>query len=512
MKIQTLLSRLPADSFHIIHQNNTDMEIYALQTCTNDMTDFHPHILYLCSGSLPSCPVTQPVFFLCIQKDYESISRQPTSNGPSVIYYTGSRSLAQISRLLQDIIYEDQNYRSAVSVLTEIFFSGYGLDYLTETVSSILGGPVFVLSETNRFISAAGISEKHSRDKLLCLIEECSTHNSSEHKPQIYCGYSHILECKFLFLPVKINTITVGRILFLEQQQEIRQNTHLLLEQFSHFVSLELQKEQIDRHYTKTIYSFLLSDLLDGREINYSDIENQLAGSGINLQDDLYIMTVSTYDYCQTCTHLNETAEQLCSMLKGSIYTIYENILVFLFSRPAETPLSEQELEVLSDQLTAQEMQAGISNFFTDIRNVHRFYVQARKAVEIGARLNQATTLFFYSDIYFYHIMEICKEKEELRYFIHPAMMKLLASDMTKHSDLLNTLHVFLEQACSTSQTAAILHIHKNTLLYRMNRIKELTGCDLSNGDELLSMAFSYKIMKYLKMLPESITENNTKK
>ena len=105
-----------------------------------------------------------------------------------------------------------------------------------------------------------------------------------------------------------------------------------------------------------------------------------------------------------------------------------------------------------------------MSNFFTDLKGIRRFYLQAKKAAELGRHLDEAGPVFYYSDTYFYHIMELCQEKEELRYFIHPAMMKL----------------------------------------YRMNKIKELTKCELVNGEELMSLAFSYKLMKYLGMLPGS--------
>ena len=145
-----------------------------------------------------------------------------------------------------------------------------------------------------------------------------------------------------------------------------------------------------------------------------------------------------------------------------------------------------------------------MSNFFTDLKGIRRFYLQAKKAAELGRHLDEAGPVFYYSDTYFYHIMELCQEKEELRYFIHPAMMKLLYYDQEKHSELLQTLHAFLINPGNTARTAEQLHIHKNTLLYRMNKIKELTKCELVNGEELMSLAFSYKLMKYLGMLPGS--------
>ena len=64
-------------------------------------------------------------------------------------------------------------------------------------------------------------------------------------------------------------------------------------------------------------------------------------------------------------------------------------------------------------------------------------------------------------------------------------------------------MYHFLQTPGNPGKTAENLHIHKNTLLYRMNKIKSLTGCSLEDGDEIMSLGLSYKLMRYLKMLPE---------
>jgi len=146
-----------------------------------------------------------------------------------------------------------------------------------------------------------------------------------------------------------------------------------------------------------------------------------------------------------------------------------------------------------------------MSNFFTDLKSARRFYLQAKKAAEIGFRLHDVGPIHYYSDTYFYHIIEICEKEEDLQYFIHPAMMKLLYHDRDRNSELLKTMHCFLQTPGNPARIAEDLHIHKNTLLYRMNKIKTLTGCTLEDGDEIMSLGLSYKLMRYLNMLPEGI-------
>ncbi len=59
----------------------------------------------------------------------------------------------------------------------------------------------------------------------------------------------------------------------------------------------------------------------------------------------------------------------------------------------------------------------------------------------------------------------------------------------------------FLRSPGQPSVIAEALHIHKNTLLYRMGKIRQITGCDFVEGEEYMNYNLSIKIMKYLQMI-----------
>ena len=47
--------------------------------------------------------------------------------------------------------------------------------------------------------------------------------------------------------------------------------------------------------------------------------------------------------------------------------------------------------------------------------------------------------------------------------------------------------------------TANALHIHRNTLMYRIKKIENQTGYDLSDPNSILELAFALRIMKFMK-------------
>ncbi|HEY2191530.1 MAG TPA: helix-turn-helix domain-containing protein, partial [Actinomycetospora sp.] len=64
----------------------------------------------------------------------------------------------------------------------------------------------------------------------------------------------------------------------------------------------------------------------------------------------------------------------------------------------------------------------------------------------------------------------------------------LLAYDRERHADLVRTLGAYLDHGGNYDDTAAALHIHRSTLRYRLQRIRELSGHDLTHPDTRLNL------------------------
>lgn len=59
-----------------------------------------------------------------------------------------------------------------------------------------------------------------------------------------------------------------------------------------------------------------------------------------------------------------------------------------------------------------------------------------------------------------------------------------------QHTEYYRTLRVYLEENLNATQTARELYIHRSTLLYRLERIREILDSDLTDPDELLYLNF----------------------
>lgn len=60
--------------------------------------------------------------------------------------------------------------------------------------------------------------------------------------------------------------------------------------------------------------------------------------------------------------------------------------------------------------------------------------------------------------------------------------------------DLVNTLDVYLTHGGDARRTAEALHLHRSTLYYRLEKITEATGGDLSDGDHRFALMLSIRL------------------
>ena len=79
---------------------------------------------------------------------------------------------------------------------------------------------------------------------------------------------------------------------------------------------------------------------------------------------------------------------------------------------------------------------------------------------------------------------------------IHPAIEIIREYDAKSQSNLLDTLDVYLQNDCNAQHCGRLLFLHRNSLVYRIHRIQEIAGIDLSDPDERSYLRLSFLLWK----------------
>jgi purine catabolism regulator len=178
-----------------------------------------------------------------------------------------------------------------------------------------------------------------------------------------------------------------------------------------------------------------------------------------------------------------------------------EEILVFCAVSSAARPeaalaLANTIRAAADDEYPEHELYGGIGRPMTELPNWKDSYREASQALSMAERLNEHSPLFF-GDLSVYRLLFQLEGNPELDAFCRETLGPLL--DHTGGGDLLETLEAFFDRLGNLSQTAEKLFIHRNSLLYRMERIAQLTGLDLNNPDTRLTVHLALKVRKMLR-------------
>ncbi len=126
-------------------------------------------------------------------------------------------------------------------------------------------------------------------------------------------------------------------------------------------------------------------------------------------------------------------------------------------------------------------------------------YREASQALSMAARLREQKPLYF-GDLSVYRLLFQLEGNPELEAFCREALGPLLHYE--GGGDLLETLEAYCERLGNLSQTAEKLFIHRNSLLYRMERISQIAGLDMTNPDTRLAVHLALKVRKMLYPVP----------
>ncbi|HEV2107267.1 MAG TPA: helix-turn-helix domain-containing protein [Thermomicrobiales bacterium] len=130
----------------------------------------------------------------------------------------------------------------------------------------------------------------------------------------------------------------------------------------------------------------------------------------------------------------------------------------------------------------------------TGIDGIRRSHQEARQALTLGRRLHGLGHLTGFDDLGIYRLIFAAEALPELRAFHAETLDSLLAYDRQHGAGLVRTLEAYFQANGSPKEAATLLSVHRNTVLYRLDRIAEITGLDLSDADTRLRLQVALRI------------------
>lgn len=184
-------------------------------------------------------------------------------------------------------------------------------------------------------------------------------------------------------------------------------------------------------------------------------------------------------------------ADEAERILEGSAAVRHQKEIYILLKEADAASLKNTEfLSFLEDM----HLLAGVSPCFEGLGRYREACRMAERALGEGKG-----SVRFFEDHLPSLLLSLLSEHTDPEWFVHPALRKLEESDRENGTRLLETLSVYLEKGESIRNTAESLFLHRNSVIYRLGKVSEISGADLSDPGTRFALRIGLRALQKRK-------------
>jgi purine catabolism regulator len=327
-----------------------------------------------------------------------------------------------------------------------------------------------------------------------------------------------------VMLPIQIPHEVVGYLSLVGEAGNFDHLERLIMGQVAPILSLEFARER-ERSRVETRYqSEAFMDVVQG---NYQQAEEMLVrarllGHDLSIHQAVVIFELALDEtaYATSGPHTQWSKRLREELLRTwpTAWVIHEPRRVMaLLPNTQSSNAYEQGGEIADEQAILSSLErtqtrlqpqnarhklsysGGIGQIARNIQAIPQAWREAQQALEIGRRLFGENKLHSFSRLGIYRLLFPLYGEPMLLDFYHETLGPLLDADNRGNQALLETLEGFFRCNGNLSETARVMHLHRNSLLYRLGRIEELLGRSLEDAELRLCLQIALKIRVLLE-------------
>ncbi|MCB5236173.1 PucR family transcriptional regulator [Niallia circulans] len=294
------------------------------------------------------------------------------------------------------------------------------------------------------------------------------------------------------------------------------QSLLLTIEQATNVLSLELMRENTVKQYTRRARNDFFTHFVEGKFTFAEEIESRAKEFSLK-REQASIAIIGKmdsseqyksftqhsveidyiYEFLETEIKKAPFASQLfikddhCILIMEVVHSSYDldsSILPYL-----------QNIQSYIANTFKRHMSFGISNVYQQLLNLPNAYREALSALHTGNLSGNTPFIQIHRPKDVFEMLRIIPTKDLLEFYDHIFQAFSSNHQQDEEQILLNTLSVYLETHCQISETAKRLYVHRNTVIYRLEKCEELLGKSLKDPETTFHLRFAFRIKSILK-------------
>jgi hypothetical protein len=472
----------------------------------NAPVPYMTHLLYVCEykQDLMGFQLVPNMHVLCLVGEDADLERLPEEFPSSVnILFLKSENPKAIHRELLEYFDTQCGISLFADSLLEILSFKGGIQSMIDHAYHTLGNPIFVFDASFNLIAANWDEAKNTKigarlienrgfsKEEFEMVNRTRNYKLVQKSKMPVMAYNTELGYEQLLCAIDTQK-DLGHIVVSAVNRPLNPIDSQMLQVLKKCIDQQFKKDEFVRNARGFHYEYFLKDILDGKIVTGKSFPDRLNYASSEFSGNMYCLVIETARSSDILnTHYIRNLFE--SRFPNTKTLMYNGGIIVILSIPQNRFLSKEYLNNATEICRENDLYAGLSNCFQNIIEIYEYYKQALRAIEMGVCTANHPDLFLYEDYYMEHIKNIFAQKESPQTFCHPKMKLLLNHDQKHNSELAHTLYMYLVNERNIAATSTAMHMHRNSLVYRIKKINSLIG-DYENYRERQYLVLSYEI------------------
>ena len=431
-----------------------------------------------------------------LQKEYQTIGQEEMTgkNAPDL----SETAVIDSVQRIYDACDEWENQ------LREEVMRGRSLQRILKLSADFIGNPLLVMSLDFNLLGESGIEVMPEKSRLfhkdgidmeyMNALMQSSEYQKMQDSRETVLFPAYISGVRSLNRNLFPEGKNVCRVVMHEWNRKFTEGDKCLLDTLADYLEIFLTYSESlgGEDPLAGIFKKILSD----RTADYMEMSKKLSAYGWSSQHT-YLCLILQLTYLN---QKNLSTNAICYYIKQqfpqSVSFLFEGEIVTFFNMTLLEKDAEDIGSVLTYFIRDSYLKAGYSRCVKGHMYFRRQFIQARTALDVGSRNKPYVWIHHFDQIALTYIMEQVTRRLPASMICHENLLKLKEADEENQSEYMKTLRTYLDENLNATRTAESLFIHRSTLLYRLDKIKEILQYELDDPDENFYLSFSFRLLE----------------
>ncbi|MFF0677790.1 PucR family transcriptional regulator [Streptomyces tendae] len=389
-----------------------------------------------------------------------------------------------LQRQLISVVAEQRYQRAVHTLITDVAAAGGGEEAVTRALHGLTGLPALVEDRFGRLRSWSGPSRPDPYPEPDPVRQDEMLHAVAREAGPVR------IEDRLITL-VRPHGEILGVLALIDAGGEAEEHTVLALEHAATSLALELAHLRNLAEVELGLRRELADDLLAGTDTASAYARSEAIGH--DLHRSHYIVVVQWSNRTADDSFAETVGRAATAQGMRSLLTRRSDHVVLVTDA---RPRAQALYDALAVETGTHSGVIGVSAPCDSPNGIPRGYQEAQRALEVRRHSREGHGTTFFDELGLYRILGPGNDYQQLEAFVHEWIGQLIEYDSRHHATMVDTLTRYFDCGGNYDETAASLAIHRSTLRYRLQRIRDISGNDLANVEDRLNLQVATRVWK----------------